>query len=153
MTRNAARVSLALAFLHPAAQLSGGSWTFAALESVIGFAARLPSISRSPCAFLVLGLSGEFFRSVPIYAKGKSMEFQIGNPEPGLFYISLVTEAQKKLPRNNVELTKTLQYRRISGPFVSEQDAKQEELKLQRENSRLESYIWQCQRRESPAMA
>ena len=81
------------------------------------------------------------------------MEFQVGNPEPGLFYISQVTEAQKKLPRNNVELRKTLQYRRISGPFVSEPEAKQKELKLLRENFQLESYVWQCQRRESPAMA
>ena len=81
------------------------------------------------------------------------MEFQTGNPEPGLFYISLVSEAQQKLPRNNVELTKTLQYRRIGGPFKSEQEAKQDEKKLRNENVKLETYVWQCQRRESPAMA
>jgi hypothetical protein len=82
------------------------------------------------------------------------MEFQTGNPEPGQFYISQVTGAQKKLPRSNVELTKTLKYRRISGPFLSEQEAKQQkELKLLRENFQLESYVWECQRRESLAMA
>ena len=80
------------------------------------------------------------------------MDFQTGNPEQGLFYISLVPEAQRKLPRNNVELTKTIQYRRIRGPFKTEPEAKQEEKKLLNENSKLETYVWQCQRRESPAM-
>jgi hypothetical protein len=80
------------------------------------------------------------------------MDFQTGNPEQGLFYISLVPEAQRKLPRNNVELTKAIQYRRIRGPFKTEQEAKQEEKKLLNENSKLETYVWQCQRRESPAM-
>jgi hypothetical protein len=80
------------------------------------------------------------------------MEFQTSNPEPGLFYISLVSGAQRNLPRNNVELNKTIQCRRIRGPFKSEQEAKQEEQKLRKENSKLETYIWQCQRRESPAL-
>ena len=80
------------------------------------------------------------------------MDFQTGNPEQGLFYISLVPEAQRKLPRNNVELTKTIQNRRIRGPFKTEPEAKQEEKKLLNENSKLETYVWQCQRRESPAM-
>ena len=39
------------------------------------------------------------------------MEFQTGKPEPGLFYISLVPEALRKLPPDNVELTKTLKHR------------------------------------------
>ena len=80
------------------------------------------------------------------------MEFQTGKPEPGLFYISLVPEALRKLPPDNVELTKTLKHRRICGPFKSEQEAKQEEKKLLNENAKLETYVWQCQRRESPAM-
>ena len=52
------------------------------------------------------------------------MEFQNGKPEPGLFYISLVPEALRKLPPDNVELTKTLKHRRICGPFKSEQRGK-----------------------------
>jgi len=81
------------------------------------------------------------------------MEFQTGKAEPGLFYISLVPEAQRKLPRDNVEFTKTIQYRRIRGPFKSEQEAKQEEQRLRNVDSKLETYVWQCPRRESPAMA
>jgi len=80
------------------------------------------------------------------------MEFQTGKLVPGLFYISLVPEAQQKLPRNNVELTKMIQYRRIRGPFKSEQEAKQEEQKLLTENSKLKTYVWLCPRRESPAL-
>jgi hypothetical protein len=81
------------------------------------------------------------------------MEFQTGKSEPGSFYISLVPAAQKKLPRESVELTKTLQQKRIRGPFKSEHDAQQEEKKILAENSKLETYIWQCQRRAAPALA
>jgi hypothetical protein len=84
--------------------------------------------------------------------KGKQMDFQTGKLVPGLFYISLVPEAQQKLPRNNVELTKMIQYRRIRGPFATEQEAQQEEQKLLTENSKLETYVWQSQRQRSPAM-
>jgi len=80
------------------------------------------------------------------------MEFQTGNLEPGLFYISLVPEAQRKLPWNNIELNKTILCRRIRGPFKSEQEAKQEEQKLLNENSNLETCVWLCPRRASPAM-
>ena len=80
------------------------------------------------------------------------MEFQTDKAEPGLFYISLVPKAQRKLPSNNIELNKTLQCWRIRGPFKSEQEAKQEEQKLRNENSKLETYIWQSHRQESPAL-
>jgi hypothetical protein len=80
------------------------------------------------------------------------MEFQTGNLEPGLFYISQVPEAQRKLPWNNIELNKTILSRRIRGPFKSEQEAKQEEQKLLNENSNLETYVWLCPRRECSAM-
>jgi c-di-GMP-binding flagellar brake protein YcgR len=80
------------------------------------------------------------------------MEFQTGNPEPSLYYISLISAEQRKLPLNNVELTKTIEHRRIRGPFKSEQEAKQEEKKLLAEDSKLATHVWQCQRRKSPAM-
>ena len=80
------------------------------------------------------------------------MEFQTGNPEPGLFYVSLVPEAMRKLPWNNIELNKTIQYQRIRGPFQSEQEAKQEEQNLLNEIPKLETYVWLCPRRESPSM-
>ena len=81
------------------------------------------------------------------------MEFQTGNLEPSLFYISLISEGQRKLPLNNVELRKTIEHRRIRGPFKSEQEAKQEEKKLLAEDSKLVTYVWQCQRSKTPAMA
>jgi hypothetical protein len=50
-------------------------------------------------------------------------------------------------------LAKTIEHRRIRGPFKSELEAKKEETKLLADDSKLGTYVWQCQRRKTPAMA